>query len=223
MDTLIVMLSGKQGSGKTTTAEALKEHWQSQGIPVLNYKFAQPLYEMHNVIYMVAKDYGIEPPPAGVDKDLLQVLGTEWGRNKRGKNIWVRCAQRKIDKMTEQMRAAGQFHIVIIDDLRFKNELSDMGEAVKVRIECPRDVRFKRCSTWRDNETHASETDLDDSIDKFDFIVRSDLMSTENIVSLIDKGCRTNFPANLREVDTSKVDSRSIKIPGPSDLKPQCR
>lgn len=219
MNTLIVMLSGKQGSGKTTTAQALRDKWISEGIPVINYKFAQPLYEMHDVIYMVAKDYGIEIPPAGKDKTLLQLLGTEWGRNTRGKNVWVRCAQRKIDKMTEQVRAAGQFHIVIIDDLRFKNEL-DMADAVRIRIECPRDVRFKRCSTWRDNENHASEIDLDDSLSKFDLVVDTSLAETAAVVESIDKVCRERFPDRYKETDRDTVDSRTVKM---SDVVSQCR
>ena len=219
---MLVMLSGKQGSGKTTVAEELCSQWMRLGIPTLRYKFAQPLYEMHDMVYVTAKDYGIEPPAGGKDKDLLQVLGTEWGRNKRGKNLWVRCAQRKIEKMTEVMQETKLFHVVLIDDLRFRNEFDDMGEAIKIRFECHRDVRRGRTPCWREEEDHPSEVDLDyyAAHGKFDLTVATDDNNAVAVVEQVSTFCRTKFPGDFgtkKQASTSKFGTDwGFPHPGPT-------
>lgn len=157
---MIVMLSGKQGSGKTSTAEALQKHWNSRGIATVRYRFAQPLYEMHEVVYLIAKNYGIEPP-AVKDGDLLQVLGTEWGRRK-DPNIWVNCAKNKIQEMAGNWIRLGLLHVVLLDDLRFENEFDAFPDAFRVRLECDREIRKQRASYWREREDHPSEIGLDE-------------------------------------------------------------
>jgi hypothetical protein len=182
---MFVMLSGKQGSGKTTIAQKLQTHWSLLGVPVCRTKFAKPLYEMHDAVFAVGKMYGVLPPPGGKDGDLLQVLGTEWGRMHRGKDIWVDCLKADAAQMTEGWRQHGMLHIVLVDDLRFKNEFDGIPGAMRVRLECDEDIRKKRASYWRENTSHLSETDLDDCLDRFELIVDTGVLDVELSVQTI--------------------------------------
>ena len=47
-------------------------------------------------------------------RSLLQSLGTEWGRNIVGQDIWVQAMEQKFQSSYAPLR--------IIDDLRFENE-----------------------------------------------------------------------------------------------------
>jgi hypothetical protein len=182
---MIILLSGKQSSGKTSAASALQACLNARGIQTPRYRFAQPLYEMHDHCIEVLEKYGIR---RNIIKDgaLLQLIGTEWGRNTIDQNIWVKCAQ----SWYQQLPAHGDMFgpvIALIDDLRFKNEFTafEGRDVIKVRIECAREIRRSRSESWRENELHISEIDLDDWSDKFDLVLNSAFMSTDVIVNAI--------------------------------------
>lgn len=185
--TKIVMISGKMGSGKTTLSRRLI--WDlhlRKNSRALNIKFADPLYAMHDFCLGVIKQGGIERE---VKKDgaLLQMLGTDWGR-KIDQNIWVKLLLREIKVQEERLGSAFPSLYVVIDDLRFKNELESLPCALRVRLECFRDERKRRCEGWRDNETHASETDLDEWVvepGKFDMVFDTALQTPEHCSALI--------------------------------------
>ncbi len=82
---MIVGISGKMGSGKSTAAESLK----SLGRPVCILKLAAPLYAIQNFIYnAIAPVY---TPPEGFVKDrkLLQWIGTDFGRS-LDRDLWTK-------------------------------------------------------------------------------------------------------------------------------------
>ena len=153
---IIILISGKQGSGKTTIADELEGLlWQTH-TPIRK-KFAGPLYEMHDAALEVLRDYGIAVPE--VDADMLQLLGTEIVRNKYGKDTWVSCLRNSILKDSRL--------VYIIDDARFPNEIDGLDDlasrVLKVRLECPEETRkARRGSKWRENTNHESEVALDD-------------------------------------------------------------
>lgn len=167
----VILISGKMGSGKTTTAEALARVFNANGIqfPAMA-KFADSLYAMHNfLLNFMERETGV--PRAKKDGKLLQMLGTEWGRGTFGDDVWVNILKRRVEESIHQ--------VFIVDDCRFPNELAMTGnfKTFKVRLEASRDVRRARCDSWRDNENHPSETALDSAVDAGDFnlIVHTDL------------------------------------------------
>lgn len=176
--TQIVMLSGKQGSGKTTISEALKVRAKQLGYDYVgSMKFADTLYELHE--YLLNKMEGLTGQPR-VKKDgpLLQMLGTEWGRKTFGDNVWVNILKNKVLKFD-----GGQSkRLIIVDDCRFENEFDAFPEALRVRLDCPEHERKIRCSAWRDNVNHPSETGLDEYANKkiFDLYLYTGEMHDQN-------------------------------------------
>ena len=170
-----LLISGKQGSGKSKTADALESLLKSKGFEVVRYKFAQPLYEMHDMVLAYMAEEGFEVPVK--DGLLLQLLGTDWGRKVFGPYVWVKCASFEYQRIRRIVHDSKNQkpHVMLIDDLRFKTELEGFREdGFTVRLEADRDVRKSRADSWRDNETHQSEVDLDDSLDFFDAVIRTD-------------------------------------------------
>lgn len=177
----VVLISGKAGSGKSTLSSEIIKYITSGnfvGWDVREYIFAGPIYDMHNYCLGVLRN-GTSVPPK--DRDLLQFLGTDWGRAKYGPDIWVKVLRQQIELTAEKAAQEGWNRLVVtVPDTRFKNELDVYPGALKVRLECPEEVRRARCSVWG-NANHPSETDLDDSIDKFDFVFDTSLVSAEQI------------------------------------------
>jgi len=154
----VVLLSGKQGSGKTTFAEALSKVL----LPSTQLKFAQHLYTMHDTILPYIKALGLRPDDMEKDGELLQVLGTEYGRKCLGSDCWVNAtkyvAEGIVNKFS-QMYAQDLW--VIIDDARFENEFDAFPEALRVHLSAPESMRRERAHSWREKTDHPSETGLD--------------------------------------------------------------
>lgn len=150
----VILISGCQGSGKTTLANDLKLLLLEKLYhPVLT-KFAAPLYLLHDTIYEVLDKCGVHPK--GIDGTLMQILG-EHIRARFGEDTFLNIVEAEIMRSMYITRA-----MVIVDDLRYLNELEvwDRNACVLVRLECPESIRKVRAEKWRDNTRHPSETEL---------------------------------------------------------------
>ena len=186
--TQVVLLSGKQGSGKTTTSTLLAEHcfknkWEHSTI-----KFAKPLYAMHDAVRTVALDYGIPMPEK--DGKLLQLLGTEWGRAVYGDSLWTDIARKTVTHLTNVWNNAelkSPTALAIIDDCRFENEFDAFPEALKVRLVAPEEIRKPRTHAWRDNTLHPSEIGLDayEAAKKFDLVIDTGTLPQSKVLAMI--------------------------------------
>lgn len=157
---MIILISGKQGSGKTTLAKGLCKALNASHI-----KFADPLYEMHEAIRNVAQRYNI--PFSEKEGTLLQLLGTEWGRKIKGDNVWVEACKTRVS-----LAQWSKDSVIVIDDARFENELLAFPEAFTIRLYAAEEERKGRADGWRDNTAHASETGLDNVPDEdFDLVI----------------------------------------------------
>lgn len=111
---MIIGIHGKRGSGKSTGAEGLK----TLGYPVAVLKFAAPLYQMQQMIYHTISP--VYQPPEGFVKDrtLLQLLGTDWGRNTISPTLWLDLWRAR----AIQLQGRDPDLIIVADDVRFDNE-----------------------------------------------------------------------------------------------------
>lgn len=184
----IVLLSGQQGSGKTSLQKELTETWyRTHGKGAVCVNFADILYEMHDAVLAILYRYW---PRRQLVKDgpLLQVLGTDWGRNTIDKEIWVKCLQKKIEiQQRHDFLPENENDLVIVGDCRFENEVDAFPDALRVRLECDEPVRKARCSMWRDNVYHPSEIGLDQysAFGKFDLYLDTAKVDVAGCASLI--------------------------------------
>lgn len=174
---MIIGLSGYARSGKDTAADHLVDKYG-----FTRYSFAAPMKEaMYRLNPIVSSDsignfrYKDLVDVYGLDKAkdshpeirrLLQVFGTEVGRDMFGENFWVQLA---LNSAKEDL--------VVISDVRFKNE----AEGIKAA----------GGQVWRINRngigpvtSHASEIDLDDYA--FDNVLLNDYSVLE-LNQMIDR------------------------------------
>lgn len=147
----IIAFSGSMGSGKSTAIERLTEIHKGR---VSNVKFAQPLYDMQEMIYRRIQDVYKRPEDFKKDRKLLQWLGTEWGRDTISENLWV-----SLWKSAAQELHFGFKNILIVcDDVRFDNEgqtIKNLGGKI-IRINCDRtDLRIDTKSGIANHKSEA--------------------------------------------------------------------
>lgn len=142
-DTKIIGLAGPAGVGKSYLAQGLKSRTRGKVFSLAtNIKLG--LYCMLNNVDYEDKEglaYG-----GKTTRQLLQSLGTDWGRDMVGPDIWVDLLMQRIDQEDT--------HLAIIDDVRFDNEADAIHERGGVVIELNRPGIYY-------SEEHASETPLD--------------------------------------------------------------
>lgn len=132
---MIIGFTGKMGVGKSTAIEVLRS--LSPGTRLC--KFAQPLYDMQELIYNRISSVHTRPSTFVKDRKLLQWLGTEWGRGTISESIWI-------DLWTDTALKAGALRadkLVVCDDVRFNNEaeaLKALGGTVVQLLGPSRDV-----------------------------------------------------------------------------------
>lgn len=200
----MVVLSGKQGSGKTTITKALiKAIEQRTDWEAVEVRFAQAIYQMHDAIRDYMRNLGFKTP----DKmgELLQFLGTDFGRKQFGDDVWVDCVKgviRNVETMRDQIVTHGSAEeqgikknlLYVVSDCRFKNEFKAFPEALRVRLHADEMVRKARADSWRENVDHPSETDLNeyDAFGMFDLDLDTQTVNVTGCVTLIlaqlDKG-----------------------------------
>jgi len=109
----IIGIAGRAGAGKNTVADMIP------GAAVFG--FADPLYEGLAAMLGVPEDMlrsrrNKETPLAWLGKssrELMQTLGTEWGRGMVAQDIWLRLAKRRIETYGGT---------IVFSDVRFDNE-----------------------------------------------------------------------------------------------------
>lgn len=159
--THLIGIAGLMNSGKSTVAalimNKLRNHARCE-----NVKLAQPLYDIQNVIYEIA---GLDLPYPK-DRELLQWIGSEWGR-KKNPDIWVNAWGKKVASL-----AADGVEVILCDDLRFDNEaqkIKDAGGKI-VQVVAPDSIRQARGSLV--GNSHQSEKGISPSL--VDAIIHND-------------------------------------------------
>lgn len=119
---MLIGLCGAAGSGKNTVADILG--WRQAS-------FAAPLYRMVAVMTGVPvqslQDRACKEQPiewlGKSPRQLLQTLGTEWGRAHVAEDVWIRATLHEITPWLE----AGEN--VVVTDVRFDNEAAAIRAA----------------------------------------------------------------------------------------------
>lgn len=181
----IILLSGKQGSGKSTLTQQLIDLFPK--VHVNEFKFAGTIYAIHDFARARLNSLGVQCPEDLRLKDgkMLQWLGTEWGRGTFGNDVWVKCLRGEVESFFDLYSVKPK--IAVVSDCRFKNEFEGFPDALRVRLECSEFVRKDRCEQWRTNTQHQSEVDLDEHSTRglFDMTLNTEHETPANLARLI--------------------------------------
>lgn len=177
--TKLVGISGKRGSGKTTTARHVADAMNRKGIRTTVKSFATPLKEdvirlfnaPREIVYGSDEDKATMSPYGITWRELLQRYGE--ARRQNDPDAWVRPA----------MRGNDLWHCVIFDDLRHPNEAAAMNHTV-------------RLTRWNGvYDGHVSEIALDAF--PFDFTLHNHSMTLSDATYLLSYHLERWYAANL--------------------------
>lgn len=143
----IIGITGVARSGKDTLATYLVEHHGFSRIAL-----ADPLREFVSSIADIpfeqlldgpAKEQPVDWLGGRTPRYMMQTLGTEWGRNKVDREVWLKVARRRIEK------AARWGESVVIPDVRFDNEAEMVRQMGGEVIQVVRPGVGLKLSGWR--------------------------------------------------------------------------
>lgn len=164
MSQLLIGLTGPARTGKSTTAHHLMLEHGFQA-----YAFADPMRDALMALFQLEpEDFegAAKEEPIGwlgrSPRQLMQLLGTEWGRHMISANLWVDLAEQHLDAIANASWATPPF---VISDVRFENEADFIRKRGGVI------VHLQRFDAPRVN-AHASETDV--SLHKHDLVLVND-------------------------------------------------
>lgn len=128
----IIALAGRKGSGKSTVKALLQNHPNVNADETNEVSFASPIKRMlaemgvpEDSLYGDDEQKNVPLPEFGgvTGRHLAVTLGTEWGRNMIHKSIWVMAMALEVKALEEMDAEDGTNSVLIIDDLRFQDEL----------------------------------------------------------------------------------------------------
>lgn len=174
---MIILISGQQSSGKTTLSNKILT--QCGPVGAIKLRFAQPIYEMHDAIRNILSKYKVENYDyTKKDGTLLQILGTEWARKHIDNDVWVKAMRTQVASLPKNI-------IKVVEDVRFKNEFhmfDGVDEPVlKIRLVCPKEIRMNRSESWREDDNHISEIDMNDYAENgmFDMYLQTNILTID--------------------------------------------
>lgn len=173
---MIIGFSGRLGVGKDFIARNVVQPFIERQFPIerpINLAFADQL-KINTIIKHNVPFEQVFVKKTNDTRRLLQMEGTEIGRNTYGKNIWIRY----MDNWINTWKSRG-FTTFLITDCRFKNEIDWIHSqgGVVIRISAPIRSEKKLVSEYGDTNitTHQSERDLDNIDDsEYDFVFDND-------------------------------------------------
>ncbi len=177
---VVVGLSGKIGSGKTTAAEMIKAVYPTTIIR----NFADRLKELvaihleidvalcysHEGKNMYLPEYGIT----------LGEFLQQWGTKLRevNENIWVLAVQSFIDACVAKKKNKEEKLIIVIGDARFVNEAEWLQKVGGITVRLEGDPGKEREKSKRD-VNHVSEVALDEYT-AFDLVINTEITEKES-------------------------------------------
>lgn len=157
--TLVILLAGKAGSGKSFAASYLTELFKSTGKNTTRDAFAKGIKD-------IARKYiGWDGTKDEKGRKLLQTLGTEVGRE-YNPDCWVEYLIHHLENTPGY-----PYDVIIIDDWRFPNEYeyfvdNPLYTVVKVLVLGDKN---KISSMPKGTEKHASEVSLPTKLSYYDY------------------------------------------------------
>ena len=162
---MIIGLSGKLESGKSTLAKEIQKHHSEGGVLIT--AFARPLKDMcnsyfgfsHNDLYTTEGKIKYNEFWGMTPREFMQRLG-QGLRDAIGKDVWVKLLKNSI------LEKKDIYKIIIVDDCRYPEELQmirDLG-GITIRI-----IRPDHVAVSNGIKNHPSEQDIPDEMFDYEF------------------------------------------------------
>lgn len=165
MKQILIGLHGLARTGKDTAANYLAAHYA-----LIAYAFASPLKLAVQQMFNLTADQlngalkeTLLPAIGKSPRELMQLLGTEWGRHLVHNDLWLLLARQNMDNMLELQD--GYLPGFVISDVRFENE------AAWIRTQGGTVLHLLRPDAAAVNP-HISEAGV--AIHDNDFVIRND-------------------------------------------------
>lgn len=149
---MLIGISGKMGSGKSTAIEAMK----TLGKPVYVHKFAAPLYQIQEQIYRIIAPVYQRPEDFVKDRKLLQWIGTDWGRETIRESLWIDLWKSR----AEMIKTKDPTVTLVSDDTRYDNEAEMIHSMGGVVIEITRSDSTQHAVGGEGIKNHKSESGI---------------------------------------------------------------
>jgi phosphomevalonate kinase len=184
---MLIGISGKAGCGK----DYITQNWI---IPFLQNELQKSCLQLSfadqiKVNVMTQNDIDYNDVYVNKTKDtrkLLQLEGTEYGRMKHGKDIWIKYFSNWVDIFKKR-----GIKNIITPDVRFINEIdyikSNGGIVIRIIAPLRNEKRLQEESggdinIYNDLKNHISECELDKINDsEFDFVIYNDISDGQDI------------------------------------------
>lgn len=183
----LIGLSGKMGCGKDYIANKyIIPYLESKGHKTMVWSFADQIKVNVMVKYNISYN-NVYVEKSDFTRTLLQKEGTEFGREKQGKEIWIRY----LDAWTEILKNKN-VDTLIITDVRFQNEIEYIKKknGIVIRIDAAdrNEIRLQKESkgnidVYNRIKMHVSECDLD-KCQEFDYILNNGIDNNMDIDNL---------------------------------------
>ena len=166
---MIVGVHGPLNGGKDTVATLIQEIYPGK---FNRYAFAKPIKEACQIMFgfssyqiedRVIKEE-IDPFWGFSPRKVMQLLGTEYGRDMLRKDVWIQRARLEVE-----INKKKNLH-TIITDVRFENEAEWVRSenAILIRLKVPNLIRDEKYS-------HASEAGITEAFEDLNIINDKDL------------------------------------------------
>lgn len=171
---IVILISGKAGVGKTTTASILKEEFASQGKDVVIAPFAKGLKN-------VARSLGWDGKKDDAGRKLLIDIGRD-GRE-YNKDVWVSMTY---NKLLLEIPGYPQ-DIVISDDWRYPNEYdylknNPLYQIFRIRVYSPKREMLKGTPHYNDSSETSLPEAFSSTVRESDYdVVLSNLGSMDDL------------------------------------------
>lgn len=189
---MIIGIIGPKGSGKSTLANIIKEQYKYEilsfastvkDISSIIFGYDRELLEGSTIESRIWRETVDKNWSQILNKDItpritLQIIGTEFGRNILGQNIWVEVLKNKIFNQDLNQN----YKNVIISDIRYENEAQFIRNNKGILI------RVSKSNSESQSEIHSSEIELYDINE--DYIIENNgtvEQLEQKIINLLNK------------------------------------